>query len=173
MGSKKRTPAGAVALGGVLAALAAVIMGMGTLIPVATYVCPMMCTILLQVVLKLCGGRNAWAWYGAVAFLGLLFAPDKEAAVIFCFLGYYPIVKPRLDRKRGKWLWKGLFFNVTILTAYFLLIFFLGLEEIWKEFKEMGVLMTVVLLLLGNVTFFLLDKLLEMRPKKRRGQGGT
>lgn len=173
MGSKKRTPAGAVALGGVLAALAAVIMGMGTLIPVATYVCPMMCTILLQVVLKLCGGRYAWAWYGAVAFLGLLFAPDKEAAVIFCFLGYYPIVKPRLDRKRGKWLWKGLFFNVTILTAYFLLIFFLGLEEIWKEFKEMGVLMTVVLLLLGNVTFFLLDKLLEMRPKKRRGQGGT
>lgn len=172
MGNKKRTPAGAVALGGVLAALAAVIMGMGTLIPVATYVCPMICVLLLQVVLKLCGERYAWAWYGAVAFLGLLFAPDKEAAVIFCFLGYYPIVKPRLDRKRGKWLWKGLFFNVTILAAYFLLIYLMGLEEIVKEFSEMGTVMILVLLILGNVTFFLLDRLLEMRPKRRRGQGG-
>lgn len=167
MGNKKPNSAGAVALGGVFAALAALIMGMGTLIPVATYVCPMLCIVLLQVVLKLCGGRYAWAWYGAVAFLGLLFAPDKEAAVIFCFLGYYPIVKPKLDRKKGKWLWKALFFNAVILAAYACLIYVMGIDEILKEFGQMGAIMTALLLLLGNVTFFLLDRLLEMRPKAR------
>ena len=43
----KRTPAANIALGGLLAALAVVIMGMGTLIPVATYVCPMVCCLIL------------------------------------------------------------------------------------------------------------------------------
>ena len=84
----KRTPAANIALGGILAALAVVVMSMGTLIPVATYVCPMLCAILLQMVLKLCGRRMAWAWYGAVTLLSLLMAPDKEAAAVFLALGY-------------------------------------------------------------------------------------
>ena len=89
------------ALGGMLAALAVVMMSLGTIIPVATYVCPMLCALLLQGVLKTCGSRVAWAWYGAVALLSVLLAPDKEAAGVFVFLGYYPIVKPALDRKKG------------------------------------------------------------------------
>ena len=82
----KRTPASSVALGGVLAALAVVVMSLGTIFPIATYVCPMLCALLLQAVLKTCGVRIAWAWYGAVAILLLLLAPDKEAATVFAFL---------------------------------------------------------------------------------------
>lgn len=168
MANKRKTPASAMALSGVLAAAAAVIMGMGTLIPVATYVCPVICMVLMQVVLRLCGGRYAWAWYGCVAILGLLFAPDKEAAVIFCFLGYYPILKPQIDRKKGKSLIKAVYFNTVILAAYALLIYLMGLNEILREFGDMGLVMTILLLLLGNVTFFLLDFSLEMRPKRKR-----
>ena len=62
--ASKRTPASSVALGGVLAALAVVVMSLGTIIPIATYVCPMLCALLLQAVLKTCGVRIAWAWYG-------------------------------------------------------------------------------------------------------------
>ena len=166
--ASKRTPAGVVALGGVLAALAVVIMSMGTLIPVATYVCPMLCAILLQVVLKTCGSRIAWAWYGAVAVLSLLLAPDKEAAALFVFLGYYPIVKPRLDRARLSWLWKALLFNGATLLLYWLLMHLLGMAQLAAEFAEMGAAMTAVLLVLGNVTFFLLDRLLGICPKKRK-----
>ena len=166
--ASKRTPAGVVALGGVLAALAVVIMSMGTLIPVATYVCPMLCAILLQVVLKTCGSRIAWAWYGAVAVLSLLLAPDKEAAAVFVFLGYYPIVKPRLDRARLSWLWKALLFNGATLLLYWLLMHLLGMAQLAAEFAEMGAAMTAVLLVLGNVTFFLLDRLLGIGPKKRK-----
>lgn len=168
MENNKRTPAGAVALGGVLAALAVVIMAMGTLIPVATYVCPMLCILLLQVILKTCSSRIAWAWYGAVSVLSLLLAPDKEAAIVFVFLGYYPIVKPRLDRSRGKWLWKGLLFNGAVLAAYWVLLRLLGMEALAEEFQELGSVMCVVLLVLGNLTFFLLDRLLQMRPRKKR-----
>ena len=146
-----------------MAALAVVIMSLGGMIPVATYVCPMLCALLLQFVLKLCGSRIAWAWYGAVAILGLLLGPDKEAAAVFVFLGYYPIVKPWLDRRRLKWLWKALFFNGTTLLMYWLLMYLIGMEALLEEFQGMGLAMTAVLLILGNVTFFLLDKVLEKR----------
>ena len=160
-----RTPAANIALGGLLAALAVVIMSMGTLIPVATYVCPMLCTLVLQLVLKICGKRVAWAWYGAVSLLSLLMAPDKEAAAIFLALGFYPIVKPGLDRRKGKWLLKGLFFNGMILLTYWLLMHLFGMAQLVSEFKEMGTLLMAVMLLLGNVTFFLLDRLLETKFK--------
>ena len=163
----KRTPAAQIALGGVLAALAVVLMCMGTLIPVATYVCPMLCAMILQLVLKTCGKRIAWAWYGAVTILSLLMAPDKEAAAVFLALGHYPIVKPELDSKKGKWLWKGLLFNSVILLTYWLLMHLFGLDQLAREFSEMGIAMTAVLLILGNVTFFLLDKLLEKRFIRR------
>ncbi len=155
------------ALGGILGALAVVVMSMGTLIPVATYVCPMLCAILLKVVRNTCGRRVAWAWYGAVAILSLLMAPDKEAAAVFAFIGYYPIVKPALDRKRLPWLWKGLLFNVAILAMYWLLMHLFGMTQITQEFEGIGIAMTAVLLVLGNVTFFLLDRLLGTRFKRR------
>ena len=153
------------ALGGLLAALAVVIMGMGTLIPVATYVCPMLCAMILQLVLKTCGKRMAWAWYGAVSILALLMAPDKEAAAVLLAMGYYPIVKRKLDRMKGKWLWKGLLFNSVILLTYWLLMHLFGFDALAAEFSEMGILLVAVMLLLGNATFFLLDRLLETRFK--------
>ena len=159
----KRTPAANMALGGILAALAVVIMCMGTLIPIATYVCPMLSALILQLVLKICGRKIAWAWYGAVSILSLLLAPDKEAAAVFLALGYYPILKPKLDALKGKWLWKLLFFNAVTLLTYWLLMHLFGFDQLAAEFSEMGAILTAVMLLLGNVTFFLLDKLLEKR----------
>lgn len=150
-----------IALGGVMAALAVTVMSMGGLIPVATYVCPMLCMLILTVVMQICGRKIAWAWYGAVAILSLLMGPDKEAAAVFVFLGYYPIVKPGLDRCKIRWLWKGLLFNTAILLMYWLLIRLFGMAQIAGEFSELGNIMLAVMLLLGNVTFFLLDKVLS------------
>ena len=140
-------------------------MSLGTLIPVATYVCPMLCALMLQLVLKICGKRIAWAWYGAVSILSLLLAPDKEAAAVFLALGYYPIVKPGLERRKGKWLLKVLFFNGMIMLTYWLLMHLFGMAQLAAEFTEMGILLVAVMLLLGNVTFFLLDRLLETKFK--------
>ena len=148
------------ALGGILAAVAVVIMNLVGLIPVNTYVVPVLCMVLLQLVLKNCGKRVAWAWYAAVSILGLLMCPDKEAAAIFLALGYYPILKPWLDRRKCKWLWKGLLFNTVILSLYGLLMHVMGMTELAEEFGAMGIVLTVVTLVLGNVIFFALDKVL-------------
>lgn len=166
--NRKKTPASVIALGGVMAALAIVIMSLGGLIPIATYVSPMFCAILLQFVFLSCGARIAWAWYGAVAILSILLSPDKEAAAVFLFLGYYPIVKPKLDGKKYGLILKLLLFNASVGVMYWLLLNILGMAELNAEFAETGTLMLVVLLILGNVTFFLLDKLLGMEKFRRR-----
>lgn len=158
-------------MGGVFATLAVVIMSLGTIIPVATYVCPVACMLMLQLVVRMTGVRMGWAWYGAVSILSLLLAPDKEAAAVFLALGYYPIVKPKLDSKKGKWIWKGLLFNGSIFSLYWILLKLIGMERLVEEFSGMGIAMTAVLLLLGNVTFFLLDRLLG-RNINRNGRGG-
>lgn len=161
-----RTPAKTVALGGVTAALAVVIMSLGGLIPVATYVCPMLCALLLALVLPVLGKRLGWAWFGAVAILSMLLGPDKEAAAVFLFLGYYPIVKPWLDRRPLAILWKLLLFNAATGLMYAVLICVLGMASIAQEFQELGILLGSVTLVLGNVTFFLLDKLLGRNRKR-------
>ena len=168
MNQRRKTPASVMALGGVMAALAVVIMSLGGLIPVATYVIPMLCAVLLQLVLVSCGKRIAWAWYGAVALLSVLLSPDKEAAAVFVFLGYYPIVKPRLDRAKPSWLWKGLLFNGSVGVMYFLLLELFGMAELGEDFTEFGMVMLLVLLAMGNLTFFLLDRLLGMRKLQRK-----
>ena len=152
-----RTEARKIAFGGMFAALAAVIMSLGGLIPVATFTCPMLCMLLLAFVTRMCGNRIGWAWYGVVAVLSLLLGPDKEAASVFVFLGFYPIVKPRFDRLRFAVIPKLALFNVLILTMYALLIRLFGMNQIAAEFAEIGRVLTVVMLLLGNVIFLLLD----------------
>lgn len=163
-----RSKAAPVALGGVMAALATVIMALGTMIPAATYVCPMLCMLILAVVYRTCGSSIAWAWYGAVAILSLLMAPDKEAATMFVFLGYYPIVKPKLDQVFLGWLWKLVLFNVSVLVMYFVLLNVFGMAQLMEEFKEMGTVLVLVTLLMGNVTFVLLDRLLQLRFRIRK-----
>ena len=146
-----------------LAGAAVVLMSIGTIIPVATYAAPVLCMLICQVVCRLCGSRIAWAWYGAVAVLSLLLAPDKEAAAVFLVLGYYPILKPKLDHLKGKLLWKVLYFNGSILALYWVLLNIIGMRQLLSDFEGVGFAMTAVLLILGNVTFFLLDHLLTRK----------
>ena len=162
----RNNQASAIALGGVMAALAVVFLCL-TVIPVATFVCPALCMMLLRFVMQQCGKRIGWAWYGAVAILGVLLAPDKEAAAVFVFLGYYPLIKPTLDRWKPSWLWKAVYFNIAIAILYTLLLKVLGMTELNEDYAELGAVFTVLMIVMGNITFFLLDRLLGMRFRKR------
>ena len=162
----KNSNAKLMATGGVFAALAMVIMCLGGLIPVATFVCPVLCCLIVKLILRLCGKRIAWTWYAAVASLSLLLAPDKEAAGIFLFLGYYPSVKPGLDTMRFGFVLKGLLFNASIGAMYFLFLQLFGMSQVAEEYRGMGIAMTAVMIILGNVTFFMLDRLLNLRFRR-------
>ena len=155
-----------IALGGISGALAIVILCLGGLIPFSTYILPMICCILLQMVLPGIGKRGGWIWYSAVCILSVLLCPDKEAAAVFIALGYYPILQPVFDRMPMKWLWKGLLFNGASIAMYLVLMYVFGMDQVLAEFQELGFIGLLLILLLGNISFFLLDRLLHIMQKK-------
>lgn len=164
--SMRNSSTKAIALSSMLAAVALVIMCLGGLIPFATYVCPMLCALVGYLVLQFCGRKLAWIWYVVVSVLSLVMGPDKEAAGVFVVLGYYPILKPIFDRSRFRWLWKLLLFNVAVTLLYAVVLRILGLDSVSGEFTEFGTWGLVIMLVLGNVTFILLDRLLDIMGSK-------
>lgn len=163
----KRNQAKEMAFCGVMAALAVVIMCMGTLIPLATFVCPVLCMLILGFVMKMTTKRMAWSWYGCVAILSVLLAPDKEAAAVVVFLGYYPIIKQGFERTKLAIMLKLLYFNAVVLVMYGILIYLFGMDQILAEFAEIGKIMTAVTLVLGNVCLLMVDVLLTRLEKVR------
>ena len=142
------------ALGGLLAATAVVVMCLGGLIPLATYVCCVICMFLGQIVLKLCGKRVAWAWYGSVAILG-----------------FYPILKPWFEKLKIGLFMKLLYFNAATIFLYWCLIHLFGMNQFTAEFHELGRIGIGILLALGNITFFLTDNMLTLVGKQRKKYG--
>ena len=159
----RKSKAYPVALGGLLAAAAVVIMCFVGIIPLATFVCPVLCCMICGVVLTLCGKRIAWAWYVAVALLSLILAPDKESALVFACFGFYPIIKPKLDKLPLPWLWKTLLFNGIIVLVYACLLRLLGMDALAQEYQALETGGLVLILLLGNLVFFLTDLVLGKR----------
>ena len=54
------------ALGGMLTAVSVVIMCLGSVIPINTYVCPVLCILVTRPVLDRCGRRIGWCYYLAI-----------------------------------------------------------------------------------------------------------
>ena len=152
------------ALGGMMAAVCIVIMCLGSIIPVNTYVCPVLCILLGSVVRSRCGRRAGWCHYMAVAVLGLLLAPDREAAMVYVFLGYYPMIRPWFQRMGPmKQIAKLMFFTLAGAASYGVLLLVMGAGAAMTE----GWLLTAVTVILWDVLFLLVDRLLGLPMKKR------
>ena len=153
------------ALTGMLCALAVVIMMLGGVIPLATFCCPALAGLMLIPVFVECGEKLSWCAYAAIAALSLILCPDKEAALLFAFIGYYPILRWRLDQLRSRLLRvvaKLGVFNLAVLAMYALSILVLQMDQILREYQEMGLALTVACLLVGNVTLLLYDRLIAI-----------
>ena len=152
-----------IALGGVLAALAVVILLLGGLIPVGTYVAPMLASIPLVILLAELPKPLCLGWYAVVAILAVLLCPDRETAFVFVFLGWYPVARPALDRlpRLLRIPLKLAIFLAAMAALYALLILVFQLEALVAEAKETGLPMLIALLALGCAAFLLFDVLLQ------------
>ena len=160
-----------------MTALAVTVMLLGGMIPVATFCCPALAGVLLLPVVAECGRRVALGAYAAIAALSLILCPDKEAALLFAFLGYYPVVKWRLDRIGRKWLRRGLkalIMDGAVALMYALIFFVFRLDRIMADYADMTRVMLVAFIIAGGVTLALYDVMLgamafvymtKLRPK--------
>ncbi len=151
------------ALTGMLCALAVVVMMLGGLVPLATFCCPALAGLMLIPIFVECGERMSWCAYAAIAALSLILCPDKEAALLLAFIGYYPILRWRLDQLRSslvRVVAKLGVFNLAIIVMYALSILVLRMDQILAEYREMGLALTAACLLLGNVALLLYDRVI-------------
>ena len=123
-----------------------------------------------------CRKSYAWSCFAAAAVLGLLLCADKEAALVFCFLGYYPLVKPNLDAilsKALQLLAKLGLCTVSMGVMYALIIFVFKLPAVVQEFSESATWLLWATVAMGLLLFFVYDLLIDRLAvvyRRRRGK---
>lgn len=123
-----------------------------------------------------CRKNYAWSCFAAAAVLGLLLCGDKEAALVFCFLGYYPLVKPNLDAissKALRLLAKLGLCTVSMGVMYALIIFVFKLPAVVQEFSESAAWLLWATAVMGLLLFFVYDLLIDRLAvvyRRRRGK---
>ena len=124
------------ALASVLGALAVLFLFLGGVLPLALYACPLLASACLLPVREECRASYQWCCFFAAAILGLLLGPDKESALLFCFLGYYPLVQPSLDAigsRALRFLTKLGLYVLAVGAMYALLVFVFRLDAVTAE----------------------------------------
>ncbi len=160
---KSKLSSARMALCAMTAALAVVVMSLGSIVPFATFCCPILAMLIMVPITVECPPKLGLTLYGAIAILSLLLLGDKEVSFLFLFLGYYPILRPRLEKIRPKVLRlavKQAIFSCAVAVMYLLLIFVFRLEAVAEEFQSAGTALNAALLLMGNVVFYAFDLLL-------------
>lgn len=160
-----------------MAALGAALMTTGGLIPVLTYCSPLLAGVLLIPVLREYGGKWAWLVWLVTALLSLILSADKEAALFYCFLGDYPILRRGFNRARStalSWLLKLLYILLALGGLYALILLVLGLDIGVEELESLGryaafggFLMLVVTMLLYDKVLANLEILYERRIREK------
>ena len=161
---KNKSKASVIALCGVLAALAVSLLFLGGAVPFAAIACPVLASLVLIPVYTETGKKWSVLWYAATAILGLLLAPDKEAAILFVFFGYYPMLKKwfgRLHSPALKWIIKLLYVNAAVFAAYSLMIYVFRMDAVSEELVQMERYLLIVLLVLANISFVIYDILID------------
>lgn len=166
------------ALGGILGALAIVLMLMGSIIPFATFAAPAMAGALIMPIAIEFGLGAGWLLYGAISLLSLFMVADKEMAFMFVFLmGFYPLLKAVFEHIKPKILClaaKLALFNVCILGMYSVMIYLFPISYVVEEFAAYSIWYVVGLVALGNMVFVIYDialsrlidlYVIKLRPK--------
>lgn len=152
-----------IAFCGMLVALSVVLMLTGGLIPIMTYVSPLVSGVLLLPILLEFGRKYAWTAFAATALIVLFLGVDKEAAFFYLFLGNYPVLKWEIDKIKVKplrLLTKLLLFTASMGLMYAILGFLLHLDAVVADFREMGIWMTAAFFVMMDICMLLYDWLM-------------
>ena len=146
-----------IALCGLLCALAVVVMILAGSIGIGTFAGPVLAMAVLLPVLEEYGAKSAAIAYTSTAILGLLIVPEPELAMVYAGFGWYPILRPKLNRISPRPVRAAL--KVTLCTAMILLLYgvLLQLLGMTADLLGIGTVWKLALLVLGIATFLLMD----------------
>ena len=140
-----------------MSALCVALMTIARVISVTDYAISALCGVIVGVVVVELGNRWALASYAVSSMLGVMFGANEAALTFVALLGFYPIVKPYIERlkKPMAYLIKLVLFNGIMCGMYFLLdkLGFIPMEDIpWLVGYTV-----LALMFLANIAFLLYD----------------
>ena len=149
------------ALCGVFGALSIVIMLMGSILPLATYMCPAIAAFLILPVVAQYGEKTGFTLYTAVSLLSFILIAEKEFVLMYVFVfGLYSVFKFRADRIKPKLLQytlKVLYAFTTTAATYALLLLVFPNPALSGEFGDMSLGLITAFFVLFIITFILYD----------------
>lgn len=151
-----RTATKRMAICAMMVALCVVLMVLGAVLELGMYACPLLAGLCFIPVGQKYGRKYHITLYVASSILCLLLVPNVEENLVFVGLfGWYPIVRPNLQRLPVmlSWLAKLVVFNVAIIAVEWLVMTVLVPETV-------GNVLLWVLQILGNITFLTYDFLI-------------
>lgn len=160
----KRSSAVNVAVGGLISAFSLVILLISGIFPYGTYALPLAAGVLLIPIFLEFGVKWSFLVYLSVSLLSLITVADKEAVVLYILLfGYYPFLKAYIERLKNKflkYLLKLIVFNISAVSAYYIMLFVFNMSS--EEFRLFGVDLPLVFLAVGNLIFLVYDRCLSI-----------
>lgn len=142
-----------IAVCGVTVAVGVVIMLLGNILGLGMYLAPILVGLSLTAVGKEWGIKYQLLLWIAVGILSMLMVSNLEQNLMFiCLFGWYPVLRPTIQKWKPllRVVVKFLIFNVIVVVLEALLILVLVPESLSTG-------LTILLLVLGNVTFFVYD----------------
>lgn len=149
------------ALCGLLTALAVVLMVLAGAIGIGTFLGPMLAMAALLPLLEEYGAKTAAIAYVATAILAFLIVPELELSMIYAAFGWYPLLRPRLNRIAARPV--QLAVKAALSAAVILLLYGVVLRALGMTADLIGAapLFNLLLLVLGIFTFLMMDLALE------------
>lgn len=147
-----------IALCGMISALSVVVLALGAMLGIGMYAAPMIAGLCLLPLRREAGWRGQLMVWLSVSLLSFMLISDAEQNLMYlCLFGLYPVLYPFFLRlpKGVQLISKFLFMNLVTIAVEALVVLVLVPET-------MGLWMGIALLVLGNVVFFLYDRLLPV-----------
>lgn len=144
-----------VATCGMMAAVCVVLMLLGSLLELGIYAAPMFAGLCLVPLGEKWGRKYQATLWMAVSLLSFLLVPNvEENLVFFGFFGWYPILRPTLQKLPPflRFVLKLLLFNLAIILMEALVLYLLVPEDMTGGFL-------LVLLAISNLVFLLYDSI--------------
>ena len=141
-----------------LAAVCVVLMLLGAVLELGMYAAPLLAGVCLIPYGRKYGTKHQLIVFAAVSLLSFILVPNVEQNLMFAgFFGWYPMLRPALGK-----IPKGLRITVKLLIFNAVIIAIEALVMLVLVPEALGSVLTVLLLVLGNVTFLLYDFVLPV-----------
>jgi hypothetical protein len=149
-----------IAFAGISAAVAVVVMFL-SLLPSFAYAVPALAGFVICCAAQQVGRRYALIAFVSASMLSAILIPEPEAVIFFiAFFGYYPTLRPQIQ-KLHKWFlrWgvKLLVFNIPAVMAFAASSYIIGMDVLLSGLGDFGQWTILILLVLANGAFLLYD----------------